>query len=112
MLFFGIKFPLYNLIFSGFTGSFRGYPLRGKKVEIPEGYVGLVLHESIRPSREKDERKFYIVNNFNNITFWNWDKVPSDNDSITQALQWIDIAQVVSISYLYVESNHLYYLLE
>ncbi|XP_018579490.1 uncharacterized protein LOC108917412 [Anoplophora glabripennis] len=78
-----------------FTGSFRGCPLRGKKVEIPESYVGLVLHESIKPSREKDERKFYIINNFNEITFWNWDKVTSDNDSITQALQWIDIAEAL-----------------
>ncbi|KAJ8982381.1 hypothetical protein NQ317_005475 [Molorchus minor] len=67
----------------------------GKKVEIPEGYKGIVLHESIKPSREKDERKFYIVNNFTSMTFWNWDKIPSANDSITQALQWIDIAEAL-----------------
>ncbi|KAJ8959366.1 hypothetical protein NQ318_022052 [Aromia moschata] len=76
-------------------GSFRGYPLRGKQINIPEGYVGLVLHESIKPPREKDERKFYVVNHFSEITFWNWNKTPSDNDSIMQALQWIDVADAL-----------------
>lgn len=92
-----------NFKFSALTGSFRGYPLRGKKVEIPKGYLGFVLHESIRPSREKDERKFYVVNNFNKLIFWNWDKVPSDNDSITQALQWVDIAETVCIYQLHLK---------
>ncbi|KAJ8929290.1 hypothetical protein NQ314_018045, partial [Rhamnusium bicolor] len=78
-----------------FKGSFRGYPLRGKKVDMPEGYLGLVLHESIKPARDKDERKFYVINNFTNITFWNWDKIPSENDSIIQALQWIYVAEAL-----------------
>nr|CAH7712545.1 unnamed protein product [Callosobruchus chinensis] len=75
--------------------SFRGYLLMGKEVPIPEGYVGLVLHESIKPSTDKEERKFRITNTFSNITFWNWDKVPSKNDSITKALEWIDIAEAL-----------------
>ncbi|VEN39336.1 unnamed protein product [Callosobruchus maculatus] len=75
--------------------SFRGYPLLGKEVSVPDGYVGLVLHESIKPSTDKEERKFRITNTFSNITFWNWDKVPSKNDSITKALEWIDIAEAL-----------------
>ncbi|XP_076264450.1 ribonuclease H2 subunit C [Rhynchophorus ferrugineus] len=76
-------------------GSFRGYPLKGKKLDIPGGYVGVVLHESIRPNNEKDERKFYVINKFNEVVYWNWDKTPSKNDSFIQALDWIDIAEAL-----------------
>ncbi|CAH2013304.1 unnamed protein product [Acanthoscelides obtectus] len=78
-----------------FKSSFRGYPLLGKEVPVPDGYVGLVLHESIKPITEKEERKLRITNTFSNITFWNWDKVPSKNDSIIKALEWIEIAEVL-----------------
>ncbi|XP_030749099.1 ribonuclease H2 subunit C [Sitophilus oryzae] len=76
-------------------GSFRGYPLKGKKIDIPEGYVGLVVHESIRPTNEKDDRKFYVINKFNEFTYWNWDKIPSKNDNFLKAMDWIDIAEVL-----------------
>lgn len=75
--------------------SFRGYPLKGTKVKVPEEYVGLMLHETVRPSREKDERKFYVIGEFSEITYWNWDKSPSLDNSIAQALQWIDIAEAL-----------------
>lgn len=75
--------------------SFRGYPLRGKKLELPDGYVGLIFHETIRPATEKDERRFYVVGEFVEITYWNWDKSPTLNDPFAQALQWIDIAEAL-----------------
>ncbi|ENN78342.1 hypothetical protein D910_05313, partial [Dendroctonus ponderosae] len=75
------------------TASFRGYPLRGKNIEVPQGYVGVVLHESIKPSTDKDERKFYVVNRFKEMTYWNWDKIPSKNDPFIKAFDWIDIAE-------------------
>lgn len=63
----------------------------------PEGYVGLVLHESVKPSTDKEDRKFYVVHNFDSMVYWNWDKTPSKNDAIDQALDWIDIAEAVSM---------------
>ncbi|CAH0546180.1 unnamed protein product [Brassicogethes aeneus] len=78
-----------------FTASFRGYPLKGARVELPEGYMGVVLHESIKPETEKEERKFYVVNNFKSFTYWNWGKIPSQADTIRQALDWLEIAEVL-----------------
>lgn len=75
--------------------SFRGYPLKGNKIKVPYDYVGLMLHETIKPCREKDDRKFYVIGEFSEITYWNWDKLPTPNDSFAQALQWIDIAEVL-----------------
>jgi len=77
------------------SGSFRGYPLKGKKMELPEGYIGVVLHESIRPTSEKDERKFYLVNKFKDVVYWNWDTIPSKNDAFIKALAWVEIAEVL-----------------
>ncbi|RZC41835.1 RNase H2 suC domain containing protein [Asbolus verrucosus] len=75
--------------------SFRGYPLRGETIELPQGYVGIVLHERILPPSEK-ERKFHVIHNFKSLNYWNWDKAPTKNDKIVQAFEWIDVAEAVS----------------
>lgn len=77
--------------------SFRGYKLNGTKIEIPEGYKGIITKENVRPVTDKQDRKFYVINNFEHINYWNWDKKTSKNDAIVQALDWIDIAEAVSI---------------
>jgi ribonuclease H2 subunit C len=78
-----------------FRGSFRGIPLRGTSVNLPAGYIGVVLHESIAPLYENEERKFHVVNKFKSLNYWNWDKIPSQNDKIVQALEWIEIAEAL-----------------
>lgn len=70
----------------------------GKVVNVPEDYVGIVFHETCRPASQKDERKFFPVHQFDKFVNWNWDKIPSKNDTIRQALDWIDIADAVSNS--------------
>ncbi|KAL1518195.1 hypothetical protein ABEB36_001856 [Hypothenemus hampei] len=78
------------------TASFRGYPLKGTKIQLPEGYQGMVLHESLKPDFEKlQDRHFFVVNKFEELTFWNWDKIPSKNDVFLKALDWIDIAEAL-----------------
>lgn len=76
--------------------SFRGHKLNGQTVKIPEGYSGLVLHETSKPVTETQNRKFYVTNNFNEFTYWNWDKKTTKNDAVLQILDWIDIADAVS----------------
>lgn len=85
----------------GFTNSFRGYPLKGKRINIPDGYRGIVLKETKKPMSENDNRKLYVLNNFNSIFYWNWGKEPSENDPIIQVFDhWIDIAEAVSIYFV------------
>lgn len=69
--------------------------MRGTKLELQQNYQGAILHESVKPVTENEERKFYITHKFNNFTYWNWDKMTSKNDMIQQAMDWIDIAEVV-----------------
>ncbi|KRT84246.1 hypothetical protein AMK59_1010 [Oryctes borbonicus] len=80
---------------SDLAASFRGYPLEGKEIQIPEGYKGAILQESIRPDNDTDDRKFYIVDVFNSFTYWNWNKTPGASDKMAKALDWIDIAEAL-----------------
>lgn len=84
------------ILFVGLQCYFRGRKLNGIHVSAPENYKGVILQETIKPLTEKQQRKFYVTKNFNQITFWNWDKKPSKNDTFQQALEWIDIAEAVS----------------
>ncbi|XP_076176414.1 ribonuclease H2 subunit C isoform X2 [Ptiloglossa arizonensis] len=56
-----------------YNSSFRGYPLQGKKITIPSGYKGT----------------------FSYFTYWNYDKLPSKNDALVAAIDWIDIAEAL-----------------
>lgn len=89
------------VIILALSTSFRGYPLDGKKVVVPKGYTGVILHETIKPTTNREDRKFYTMHKFDSFTYWNWDKEPSKNDVVLQALDWIDVAEVVSILHIF-----------
>ncbi|KFM59927.1 Ribonuclease H2 subunit C, partial [Stegodyphus mimosarum] len=78
--------------------SFRGHPLQGQIVQVPNGYKGVVLEENPKFSSSEDKREFKIKGTFEKFTAWNWDKIPSHNDKLIKALQWIDIASALHTS--------------
>lgn len=82
--------------FSVLTCSFRGYPLQGKVVPVPEGYKGITFYEYKPPETEDAERNIYATGTFTQLTYWNYDKIPSRNDALIAALDWIDVAEAVS----------------
>lgn len=63
------------------TASFRGRPLQGTKVKIPESYKGFVLGK--KPGE------------FEEFTYWNWDQLPSKTDAVVKALQWINVSDAI-----------------
>lgn len=76
--------------------SFRGLPLKGKNIPLPEGFKGLVFTETNQHDDEESERNFFLKNKFTDITYWNYDKLPSSNDAFVSALDWIQISEAVS----------------
>uniref|UniRef100_A0A8D8LW64 Ribonuclease H2 subunit C n=1 Tax=Cacopsylla melanoneura TaxID=428564 RepID=A0A8D8LW64_9HEMI len=80
---------------SGLEASFRGLPLKGKVIPVPEGYKGLVFTETNPNQIEDNERNFFLKNKFTEITFWNYDKLPSSNDAFASALDWIHISDAI-----------------
>lgn len=78
-----------------YTSSFRGHPIQGKRITLPSGYKGLTFRERHKPDRENVERNFYATGTFSGFTYWNYDKLPSRNDAVVTAMDWIDIAEAL-----------------
>ncbi|KAK7071302.1 Ribonuclease H2 subunit C [Halocaridina rubra] len=76
-------------------GMFRGYPLTGAVMAVPEGYTGVVLKETRPGLKSDEERTMKSICKFNEITFWNWDRKASRGDEYQQAMDWTSIADVI-----------------
>lgn len=79
--------------------ALRGYPLDGCKFDVPSHYQGVVFQEIQKPLNEDATRTFKVNGIFSNFTYWNYDKEPSNNDQLRQALIWNDFANIVSTIY-------------
>lgn len=71
------------------TASFRGRPLQGRKVKLPGNYKGFVIKKD---SKLKERSS---IGKFKEFTYWNWDEIPSNEDAVMKALQWIDISKAI-----------------
>ena len=63
--------------------SFRGRPLNGEDVRIPDGYVGIVAHAG-QP-----------LSTFDQLTYFNLDCATSKNDCLARSIQWLSIAKTL-----------------
>ncbi|XP_070162629.1 ribonuclease H2 subunit C [Polyergus mexicanus] len=89
---------IYKIDEEQYDCSFRGYPLQGKKVIVPPGYKGMSFMENKKADTENKIRNLYCTGTFSRFTYWNYDKIPSKNDALVAALDWIDIAEVLHSS--------------
>ncbi|XP_016994606.2 ribonuclease H2 subunit C [Drosophila takahashii] len=78
------------------TNALRGYPLMGEQLKVPEGYRGVVLQETEKPISEASDRQLRLTGVFEEFTYWNYDKVPSNGDAYRQALLQAEVAQALS----------------
>ncbi|XP_039762588.1 ribonuclease H2 subunit C [Pararge aegeria] len=77
------------------SATFRGHPMDGVKMSLPDGYRAVIVEEGKRPLSEDAERKFQVSGGFKEIIYWNWDKKPSRNDNLAKSLVWMDIAEAI-----------------
>lgn len=75
----------------------RGYPLSGCVIDVPKGYTGIVLKETRPTLNSEESRTMRVISQFKQFTYWNWDREPSRGDKYQQAMDWAEIADVVSI---------------
>lgn len=54
--------------------------------------------ESKRTDAENKERNLYCTGTFSQFTYWNYDRIPSKNDPLAAALDWVDVAKAVSLT--------------
>lgn len=77
------------------SNSLRGRPINGRKIDVPEGWKGVVYVERKRPLNDETDRVLQPKTTFDNFTYWNYDKTPSRNDAFAQAIQWLTISDVL-----------------
>lgn len=77
------------------NNSLRGRPIVGAKMNVPDGWQGVVYVERKRPLNDDADRVFQQKATFDSFTYWNYDKNPSRNDAFAQALQWLEISDVL-----------------
>lgn len=65
--------------------SFRGRPLDGKTLKFPDGFIGSLMPKTSNCAEKKT----------NELTYWNWDELPSRQDSIQKALDWLAISKAL-----------------
>lgn len=101
------------------TAYFRGRKLRGKTVQVPEGYSGVVLEKTdqvlIRPKlpsivdvddeldEDAEDRPIEtkVMNQkgaFDKVIVWGHESLPADDDAYVRGIhEWIQFAQKVSL---------------
>merc|ERR1712126_217070 len=78
---------------SEFTSSFRGYPLTGKKFNLPAGYAGLVVAEEQEALSDQERKTAKVVGTFDSFTNWNWD-FPS-HEQTENILDWLCVSNAI-----------------
>ena len=68
--------------------SFRGRPMNGRRVKLPDDFVLANLKPSLG-----DERQFCATDAANELHYWNFDQVPDLEDSTNQAINWIHLSK-------------------
>ncbi len=63
--------------------SFRGRPLNGEHILIPNDYIGILTNSS-KP-----------VSSFDKLTYFNLDCSTSKNDCIVRSINWLSLAKIL-----------------
>lgn len=79
------------------VASFRGRPLQGRLVKIPDGYRGHMLskQDKSHANNNKANNGLKVKKHFDEFTYWNWDQLPSKNDAVVKAMGWLRISKSI-----------------
>jgi len=76
------------------SNSIRGFPLQGKILSVPENYKGIIV-ESGKSGLTKQDKSARVTSCFEQMTYWNYDRAPSQADAWQQALEWTKVAEAL-----------------
>ncbi|XP_023001622.1 uncharacterized protein C12B10.15c [Cucurbita maxima] len=79
---------------------FRGRKLQGATISLPEGYYGYVIgRKSLRKRKASEESQdsssWQVKAKFENITYWNHDTLPTQDDTFQRSFHWLTVAQAL-----------------
>lgn len=95
----------HGFYFQELSNALRGFPLNGRKFKTPDGVLGVVYEEN-KTKLSEANRTLKVNSVFNEYVYWNYDKIPSDNDALIKALDWIEISKSVRTLHFSLECEH------
>lgn len=79
-----------------FKTSFRGRPLNGKTITLPENYTFAKVTKEETESHLGNGECDLVASGFtDSVTYWNLDRIPSSSDPMPQVVDFINFAQDV-----------------
>lgn len=84
--------------------SLRGKPLTGVQLDMPDGYVGLLCHsvsQNVGGKTGLGDPAVDLVADGDvtrQFMYWNWDLVPTRNDPLLAALDWLLVSDAMMTS--------------
>lgn len=78
--------------------SLRGKPLTGIQLGMPDGYVGLFCRKADETDQEGNADLIADQSNgcvAQQLMYWNWDRVPTREDPLLAALDWIHVSEAL-----------------
>ncbi|KAL2524468.1 Ribonuclease H2 [Abeliophyllum distichum] len=76
---------------------FRGRKLHGTAVPLPDGYSGFILGKKSSEKKTNTETSDCWEANakFQNVTVWNHDSLPSNDDAFLRTFHWFAVAKAL-----------------
>ncbi|XP_050231380.1 uncharacterized protein C12B10.15c [Mercurialis annua] len=80
---------------------FRGRKLQGATISLPPGYSGYIIGKKCLQKRkasdlsERDSNYWEMNAKFENLTYWNHDSMPSQDDTFLRSFHWLSVAQAL-----------------
>lgn len=54
-----------------------------------------MFQETKRPLSADEDRNFSFAGAFKQFTYWNYDKIPTKNDPLEKALDWMELSRAL-----------------
>lgn len=77
--------------------SLRGKPLTGVKLDMPDGYVGVLCSCDGNRMDRGDPSDLVADRVTERLTYWNWDRVPSREDPLLAAYDWVRVSEAIMV---------------
>ncbi|CAA2997805.1 ribonuclease H2 subunit C [Olea europaea subsp. europaea] len=76
---------------------FRGRKLNGATLPLPDGYSGFILGKKSSDEKTNAETSYCWEANakFQNLTLWNHDSLPSNDDAFMRTFHWFAVAKAL-----------------
>lgn len=55
-------------------------------------------------TEENVSRRIHVIGQFKEFHYWNLDRETSEDDDVTKAMNWIDLAKVVCFKHVYTQN--------